>query len=220
MRSRFLVIGLGQFGSGVARELARRGGDVIAIDIKQEVVDTVGPHVSRALCTDATRPDVIAELEPSETDAAICSIGAESVEANILVTALLKEHGAPRIITRTTGGLHARVVRRVGADEIINPEIEIARHVVHRVMLPRLEKTFEITEGISMAEIALPDSFAGKSLRDLDLRARFKVNLISIRRANSGVVLGAPGPDSVLEPGDKVLLVGALEDIERVSEVS
>ena len=220
MRSRYLVIGLGQFGSGVARELARKGGDVIAIDTNQEMVDAVGPHVSRALCMDATRAEAIAELEPAQTEAAICAIGAESVEASILVTALLKEHGAPRIITRITGDLHARVVRRVGADEIINPEIEIARHVVHRVMLPRLGKTFEVTDGISMAEINVPGSFVEKSLAELDLRARFKVNLISIERANDEGQISAPGPETTLHEGDKLLLVGAMDDIDRISEVS
>jgi trk system potassium uptake protein TrkA len=218
MSSTYLVIGLGQFGSGLARELSKRGATVIAIDNNKERVDALGPEVAQALELDATDANAIAEVEPHKVDAAICAIGAESIEASILVTALLKEHGAPRIVTRVTGDLQERVVRRVGADDVVNPESEVARHVAQRVLLPRLQQAFEIHKGLSMAEIYAPKSFVEQPLSTLNIRGRFGVNIVAVYRSNEQGSVINPGPDTVINAGDRVALVGSLDDIGRIAK--
>ncbi len=220
MAGSFLVIGLGQFGSGIARELTGHGGDVIAIDLHESPVDAIGPHVSRALRLDATDEHALAELEPSRLDAVICAIGAESIEASILVTALLKELGAKRIITRVTSDLHARVIKRIGADELINPEHEIARHVVQRVLLPTLRTAYEIADGITVAEFCCPQKFINKPIRELALRSTHGVNIIAVKRANGHETIGVPSPDTVVYENDSILVVGKMANVERISKES
>jgi trk system potassium uptake protein TrkA len=218
MSSTYLVIGLGQFGSGLARELAKRGASVIAIDNVKARVDAIGPEVDQALQLDATDANAIAEVEPHRVDAAICAIGAESIEASILVTALLKEHGAPRIITRVTSELQKRIVCRVGADDVVNPESEVARHVAQRVLLPRLQQAFEIHKGLSMAEIYAPKTFVDQPLSNLNLRGRFGVNVVAVYRSNEANSVINPGPDTVINAGDRIALVGSLDDIGRIAK--
>ena len=220
MAGEYLVIGLGQFGSAVARELADRGADVVAIDRQEEPVNRIAPAVTRALVMDATDEDSIAALEPENMDAVICGIGQDFSAASILVTTLLKERGARHIVTRETGDLHARILVKVGADDVVNPEAELARNVAQRLLLPSLNYLFDLGDGLVMAEVPFPPPFWGKQLQELELQKRFKVTLVAIRSDPNQTALIRPSPTLVIEEGSDMLIVGAQTDLKFLARGS
>lgn len=220
MAGEFLVIGLGQFGSAVARELTERGAEVVAIDIDEVPVNRIAPYVTRALIMDATDEDSIAALEPSNVDAVICGIGEDSADSSILVTTLLKEHGARHIVTREIGSLHARILVKVGADDVINPETEVARSVAQRLLLPALNYLYDLGDGLVMAEVPTPAPFWGKVLQELELQKRFRVTAVAIRPQEGGSTLMSPTPTLVVNQGSHMLLVGAQSDLEFLAKGS
>ena len=122
VKKQIIVIGLGQFGMGLIRALSNKNADVIAVDIDQQKIQAASPHVSQAICFDATNEDTIAQLNPASRDVCICATGDQSKEAAIICTALLKQMGAKRVIARANDELHSRILKLVGADEVINPE--------------------------------------------------------------------------------------------------
>jgi trk system potassium uptake protein TrkA len=220
MAGAFLVIGLGQFGSAVARELVQRGAEVVAVDKDEETVNRIAPLVTRALVMDATDEDSIKALEPDQMDAAICGIGEDAKDASILVTTLLKEYGAPRVLAREIGQLHARILFRVGADEVVNPETEVARQMAQRLLIPTLHQLYDLGDGLVMAELPVPEPFVGQDLQGLEIQKRFRVIVVALRSKKDAPVLMVPSPEMVLEGGSYILAVGAHRDLEFLSKGS
>lgn len=214
------VIGLGEFGSAAAINLARNGAGVIAVDRSMDRVNLVKEEVDLAIRLDASNRDSFEDHNLGEVDVLIAAIGS-NFEAQVLVVVHAKKAGIKRVIARATTPDHARVLQAVGADEVFNPEEEAARGMVQRLTLGSISKYFELAEGFSMIETTAHDEMVGKALRELDLRRRFRVNLVAIKRvskAPSGKEVvekfnPVPLPEDVVQEGDILALAGSVLDL-------
>ncbi|WP_020614374.1 potassium channel family protein [Sediminispirochaeta bajacaliforniensis] len=223
----FAVIGLGTFGRQVSLELSARGGKVIAVDNQPKQVEAVKDAVTQAVLVDATDEEGLSALSLEEVDVAIVAIG-DAVESGILTTAILKRSGVPYIVARAISEIHAQVLRQVGADEVINLEVDEGRRIAQRLIAPHVLDRIPISSSISFAEVYVPRSFVNSTLVRLDLRKRFSINVIAIKRTTLSVdEVGNPlkneeviFPDSetVLLEQDVLLVVGKNEDIEAVKD--
>lgn len=224
MNDRVAIIGLGLLGQTIVTSLAERGYPVLAIDNRAERVDAISRLVERAVCMDATDQHALESLRIHEMDIAVCTIGPSGLQSSILITALLRQFEVPRIIVRSADPLHERILRLVGATEVYNPEKEVGARLAGRLSRPGLLELIPIGRGMSVSDAILPESFVGGTLAELDLRRRYGVNVIGVRRKGEGsgqekeTIINLL-PDTRLQAGDVLVLVGRDEDIERLSRL-
>jgi len=222
----FAVIGLGRFGSMLARTLAKAGREVIAIDMDRELVENIQNDVTVAVRLDATDERALRGQGVDKVGVAIVSIG-ETFEANILATALLKSLGVKHVIARAATPIRQKILRHVGADEIISPEDESAVRLAQRLIAPGIISFLEIGEGVSMVQMQAPEKFHGKKLVELGLREKYSVNLVAIKKkvvstSKSGAetveekILDIPKPTDVIDPDDTLILMGHDEDLAEL----
>jgi len=221
------VIGLGAFGRRVAEVIADRGGKVIAIDNDPNLIDRVKDSVTQAVLLDATDETSLASAPFDDVDVAVVAIGV-NVASSVLATALLKRIGVPYVLARSISDLHEQVLRQIGADEIVNIEIDEGQRVAMRLMSPEILDRIPVSKSISVAELYAPRSFVGKSIAELDLRNRFNLTVASITRTllrvdeignpirNEQIIF--PKKDDVLQEADVLLVVGKNEDIDAMKE--
>jgi trk system potassium uptake protein TrkA len=223
----FAVFGLGTFGFQICKVLSERGGQVIAVDRQEKLIDRIKDDVTQAVLLDSTDEDALRNIGLENVDVAIVAIG-DDIDASILTTALLKNLGVPMIIARAVSEIHAQVLKQVGATEVINIEIEEGKMLAKRLVASDVLDIIPISKNQSLVELYVPKEFVGKSLMQLNLRKKFKVNVISIKRTvtvvdNSGnplkeeVVL-SPRPTDILQPNDVLVVVGNEKDIESLKE--
>jgi len=160
MKPRTVVIGLGLFGREVAVSLARRGHSVLAIDQDLDAVEQIKDAVDHAAAMDTTDEAALREARLDEMETAVCAIGAQHIENSILTTALLHQLEVPRIISRAADNLHARILRQVGATEVVNPEQEMGWRVANQIASPGIREVLRLAEDVCVAEIPLPPSAA------------------------------------------------------------
>ncbi len=218
MIGEFLVIGLGRFGRTVAVKLSSEGQAVLAVDMDQEVVQQVAAEVDSAVQADAIDEKVLRDLHPERMSCAVVAIGTEFLEASILCTALLRQMGVPRIIARAVDDLHARVLRAVGADEIVNPEAEIGERLARRLAQPNVFEQIELGDDADLAEVNVPEALVGKTLIELDIRRRYAISVVAIRRGDK-VKANLDGTES-LESGDVLVAIGTRAALRRVAAMA
>ena len=209
----FLVIGAGRFGSAVGTTLYNLGHEVVVIDRSEEAVEAIMSQVTHAAIGDATDEDTLRKLG-SNFDAVIVAIG-DNLEANILATVAAKSVGARHVISKVASSLGARVLARVGADEVIRPEHDMGIRVAKQLANPSILDAFNLGSAHGVIEVEIRDRLAG-SLESLRLRNRFGVQLIAVNRA--GILEIGPPASFELKPGDKAVLIGSNEAIERIRE--
>jgi trk system potassium uptake protein TrkA len=223
----FAVIGLGAFGKKVAFTLSRKGANVIAIDKNRESVEEIKEQVSAALVLDSTDEEAMKAAGIKDVDAAVVALGDNQEEA-ILITAILKKMGVCKIVARAINQLYAHVLKSVGADNVIVIEEQMGEDLAKRLLSPEIYQHVVLTTGHSLVEIEARAEFIGKSLRQLDFRKMFGVNVIAIQKkiptiGDEGKVTytievnDIPGPDDRIEKGDVLVVVGADEKIENMS---
>ena len=216
MAKQALVVGLGRFGMNVARALAERGVDVLAADADPRRVDEIAEFVADAAVFDATDEEAMARAQPAERDLCVCAIGDESREASILCTALLRQLGAPRVLARGSTKLHARILRMVGAHEVVNPLEEFGERFADRFVYERLRGELPLGGDLLVAEIEAPPGFAGRTLAELRLPNRFAVTVVATRRAGAGGVV-LPSPEQTVEAGDVLVVVARKDGIAKLA---
>jgi trk system potassium uptake protein TrkA len=223
----FAVIGLGAFGKKVAFTLAERGASVIAIDKNRDSVEEIKEQVSAALVLDSTDEEAMKAAGIKDVDAAVVALGDNQEEA-ILITAILKKMGISKIVARAINQLYAHVLKSVGADNVIILEERMGEDLAKRLLSPEIYQHVVLTTGHSLVEVEARPEFIGKSLRQLDFRRTFGVNVIAIQRRTPSVndegkvtykveVNDIPGPDDMVSKGDILVVVGADENIEKMS---
>jgi trk system potassium uptake protein TrkA len=222
----FAVIGMGRFGMAVARTLAQKGAEVLAIDSDPEVVESIKDQVTQAVCLDATNEAAMRAAGLEGVDTAVVAVG-ESVETSVMATALLSKLGVPRIVARATNELHHLILEEIGAVRVVKIEQEMGEELAKSILAPDLQEKITLTSGHSMAEVIPRPEFVGRSIREIDLRARYGVNLISIQHRRPVVtdqgenrfevtVNDLPSPDDRIGAHDILVVVGPDEAIERL----
>lgn len=219
MERQALVIGLGQFGMAVARALAERRVEVLAVDRSEERVRTAAQFVAEAACFDATDTDALARVSPDRRDVCLCAIGDEAKEASIICTALLRQMGAPRVIARANSDLHARILTLVGAHQVVNPERQFGERFANQILHRGIVGEMQLGEDLLVTELVTPAAFAGRSLAELALPRRYGVMVVALRKAGQGSVL-LPDPQAPLGAEDVLVLVAHEGAVARMLERS
>lgn len=214
----FLVIGLGRFGTAVARELGSLGQEVLALDDNEENVQHIADDVTQAICGDAQDESVLQSLGVSNFDCCVVAIGTD-IEASILITVMLKELGAKQVVCKALSALHARVLERVGADRVIQPEKEMGQRLAQHLGRTNVIDYIGVSDEFSILEIKTPKSWVGKSLGQLGVRAKYDINVLAIRHGEGGRVDVTPRPDACIGEDDLLLILGTNEKVDKVVEL-
>ncbi len=219
MKKQAIVIGLGQFGTAVARALSERGVEVLAIDIDDERVRAAAAFVAEAACFDATETDALARTAPERREVCICSIGDESKEASIICTALLRQMGAPRVIARANDDLHARILQLVGAHQVVNPERQFGERFASQILHEGIVGELSLGDDLLITEFRPPPAFVGHSLIELELPRRHGITVVAIRHADNQAVL-LPDPRVPLKETDLLVVIAKEGAVSRLMENS
>ena len=218
MSGDFAVIGLGQFGRAVALSLVREGAAVLAIDALQERAQLVEAEVDAVAVADATSELALEELGLERMSCVVVAMGARARETSILTTALLRQRGIPRIISRAANELHGRVLLAVGAHEIINPELQMGQRLARNLAHPTIMEQLALDENTNLVELACPEQFIGKAIEEIDLKRRYGVSLVALRRGAQ--VIPSVGAGDRLQRGDRMLVVGPPASVRRVASLA
>jgi trk system potassium uptake protein TrkA len=210
----FGVIGLGRFGYHVARTLAQGGAEVIACDVDEEKVREVSEYVSLAYVLDATDAKALKESGIANVDTAVVSIG-ENIEASILIVVQLKELGVKEVVAKAVNPLHGKVLEKLGVDRVVYPEKEMAIRVAHSLLAGEFIEEIPIGEKHSLFELKAFDFMLGKTLRELDIRRRFGVSVLAIKRGENLIV--NPVGDEKILPGDILVVLGTTEQLSTMA---
>ncbi|MBI5510747.1 MAG: TrkA family potassium uptake protein [Deltaproteobacteria bacterium] len=223
----YAVIGLGQLGAAVATNLAN-GGEVIAIDTNAARVDAVKDHVARALCLDATDERALRASGISDASTVVLALGENQLEEAVLATMLLRDLGVGRIIARAGTDVQAKVLERLGVSKVIFPERQIGTQIARQILMPSVREIVPLADDASLAEVEAPEGFIGRSLAELKLRTEFGVNAVAVRRQVEAVqddgtvkqadrVVSNVGPETILEKGDVLVVVGSDDAVRALS---
>lgn len=218
MADKYAVIGLGNFGFNVARTLFEDGHDVVAVDIDEDMVQKMRPYCSQAIIGDATQKEMIAALGLEEMDAVVVGMGGDA-NSTTLITLYLKELGVKKIVVKALDADHGKILRKVGATDIIHPEKDIAIKVAKSLSAPDVLDFFPMTGDYMIAEIAPVQELVGKKLSDTGLRAKYNINVIGIKELVPENFVVVPPPDFVIKDSDVLLVIGARDDINRIQKI-
>ena len=224
----FAVIGLGRFGSSVAKTLSEKGCQVLVIDIDGDKVQDASAYVTQAVQVDATDEKALRAVGIENVDCAIISIG--NLEASILITLTLKEIGIGEIVTKAVNPTHGKVLRRIGATSVIFPERDMGARLANSLISPKILEQIELSPDYSIMETIAPKKFLNKSLQVLDVRAKFGINVIAIRKKEPIITEAgetevkeriniAPEAGDVIEEGDVLVVIGSKKDIENLRKL-
>lgn len=215
---KFAVIGLGSFGSNVAKTLYQKKQEVLAVDISKEQIDKLKTEVTHAVHMDASVKENLRALDIQEMDVAIISLGPE-MEASILTVLFLHELGAKRIVAKALTEDHAKILSAVGATEVIYPEKDMAIKTALRLSNPNILEHLPLLSGIDIQEIAPPEKFIGKSIRELSLRKKYEVMVIAVKEIISEKITFIPDGDFVIKDSDIMILMGDPAQMEKINRL-
>jgi len=223
---KFIVIGLGNFGSSLSVRLTSMGHEVIGIDSKKEKVEIYKDVITQTICLDSTSEQALSTLPLKECDYAIVTIG-EDFGASVMVTALLKQAGVKKIVSRAINPLHHKVIEALGVDLILQPEYDAASRFADSILFSGLSNSFDVTDEYKIIEARLPDRYDGMLLSEVDFNNRHSLLVLTIIKTEETKSifghtelkkksLGLPSANQRLQSGDQVLLFGKLKDIEKL----
>lgn len=212
----FVVIGLGLFGSSVARQLCALGAEVLAIDIHPEHVQQISSDVTNAVVADARDADVLRVLGAHECECAVVAIG-DDLAGSVLATMNLKELGIKHIVCKAHDEVHRKVLEKLGADKVVIPEKEVADKLARSLTSHNVLDFIELSSDYGIVEIPAPRTWVGKNLKELDVRAKLGVNIIAIQR--NGKVSVSPRAEFVIEKNDILVVLGDYDSLTLMQEI-
>jgi len=225
---RFAVIGLGRFGQKLAIALAMSGAEVIAIDKEREAVELIRDQVAHAVRLDSTDMEALRAQGIGDVDVATVGIGqgtAQGFEAGVLTVVNLRQMGVEQIYARAESLTAGEVFSKIGATEVIYPEIESAQRWAYRLIAPQIDEKIDVAPGYSLARVEAPASFSGRTVKDLELRQKYNVNLVLIKhngaasgRKTERHSINVPMPDTIVQEGDILMVAGSDEDLARLPQ--
>jgi trk system potassium uptake protein TrkA len=222
---RFAVIGLGRFGRKLAIALSMSGAEVIAIDRDRAVVDQIRDQVTHAVRLDSRDAEALRVQGVDKVDAAIVGMGegGEAFEAAVMTVVHLKAMGVKQIVARAPSLAAGEVFSAVGATDVVYPEIETAQRWAFKLIAPHVHEKIDFAPGYSLARVTAPASFDGMTVMDLQLRQKYNVNLVTIRRADGGKkggedIINVPMPNTEIRAGDILMIAGSEADLARLPQ--
>jgi trk system potassium uptake protein TrkA len=215
---RFVVIGLGNFGTSVAEALYKDGHDVIAVDTDEDRVDAVAAHVSRAAVVDARQRDALEQAGAGEADVAIISTG-DDITASMLATLALLDLGVEELYAIVVSRDHGRIVEHMGVHETIFPERESAFNLSSRLSDHAIVDYVRMAGGLSVQEMVVPAAWQGQTLRDLSLRDRFAITVVAVHDTETDALAAPPDPDQTLAATDTLLVAGRGQRLREAKEI-
>lgn len=215
MKQQVLVVGLGRFGSAVARELHALGHEVMAVDMSERIVNDIAPEVTHAIQVDASDEHALRAAGAGDFDHAIVSISGH-MEASIFAVMALKNLGVRNVVAKAANPLHASILERIGADRVVQPEREMGIRVAHTFGIPSVLDYIDVAPRFGIAKVSPPRSFVGRTLEDLALPSSMKLTPIALCRGDRVIV--NPHPSETVQEADQLILVGLDEQLEKVRE--
>ncbi|HSL97983.1 MAG TPA: TrkA family potassium uptake protein [Candidatus Deferrimicrobiaceae bacterium] len=213
MKHSVLVIGMGRFGSAAARELMALGHEVLAVDRDEAPINDISPDVTHAIQADASDEDALKDIGAADFDHAIVAMSSAS-EASIFATMALRNLGVKNIIVKAASTLHGRILERVGASRVVYPEREMGARVAHSFSIPNVIDYLDVAPLFGIVKVRPPASFAGRTLRELDIPGQLSLTPIAVRRGNNVTV--NPHRDERIGETDELILIGLDERLERL----
>jgi len=208
----FVVIGLGRFGSSIAKTLYSLGNEVMAIDNDEETVQNISDFVTHAVQADATDEATIKSLGIRNFDVAVVTIGS-NIQSSVMITLLLKELGIKYVIAKAHNELHAKVLYKIGADRVVFPERDMGVRVAHNLCSSNILDYIELSPDYNIMEITAIEEWENKSFRELDMRNKYGFNVMAIKRSSEINV--SPKADDVIRPGDVLVVISETENIRK-----
>lgn len=215
-KKQIAVIGLGRFGSSLVKELSAMGHEVLAIDTCESRVNDMLDIATQAVEADSMDENVLKSLGLADFDVVVVAIG-ENLQANVLSTIMLKEMGVKKIIAKAQNELHGRVLDKLGADLVVYPERDMAVKVAHALVSNSVLEYISLSSNYSIIELITPRIFVGKTLAEMDLRSKYQVNIMAIKRGEKIIV--APGPKEQILNRDLLVILGTTCDLENLSSL-
>ncbi|MBE6977611.1 MAG: TrkA family potassium uptake protein [Ruminococcaceae bacterium] len=212
----YIVVGMGRFGSEVARQLHQLRCEVIAMDISDELIQQVAPYVTHAVVGDAQDKQVLRALSVKDMDCAIIAIG-DDLAASVLVTMNMKELGVPYVICKAHDATYRKVLEKLGADRVIIPEQEQAQRLAKSLSTPNVLDYIELSDECGIIEMPVPESWLGKDLRQLNVRAKLGVSILAVRR--NGKMQMSLSPDTAFIKGDVLVVLGDNQALRKVQKL-
>ena len=229
MNNKFAVIGLGVFGSAIARKLSERGADVMAIDENEERVQLISQDVAFAVQLDATNSAALESQNLKEVDAVVVSIGS-SFQEMLLCVFQLQEIGVKKIIARAQGAVQFKILEKMDVDEILSPELEVANNVAEQLTNPGVKMYVELPDDYEIIEVEAPSKVIGRTLEDIGLRKKYNLNVVTLLKKTVNKdgdeertehhIYGVPGPESTVSEGDILVIFGLDSDVNRFIEIN
>lgn len=214
----FLVIGMGRFGSSVAKELYSMGHEVLAIDISEDNINQVADRVTHSMIGDAKDISVLHAIGVKNFDGIIVAI-AENLEDSILITLQLKELGAQQIICKARNEPHAKVLSLIGADRVVMPEVDMGKRLAQHVAQYNIIDFIELSPDYSIMEIPVPGGWIGRSVSELNVRNRYGVTILAIQNGGDVNINTAPTAETQFRAGDKIVAVGSNDDLQSLCKI-
>jgi trk system potassium uptake protein len=214
-KMQYAVIGLGRFGSSLAKELIKLGYEVLGIDRREANVDDMSDELTHAVLADWNDEEVFKSLGMRNFDCVVIAIS-DDIQASILAAILCKELGVKKVVAKAMSDLHGRVLEKIGVDRVIFPERDMGIRVAHQLASPSLLDYIELSNHYTIAELAVSKRISGKTMKELNAKERFGCSIVAVNKHNQMITSPAPG-DKVHE-GDVMVIIGTNQQIERFEE--
>jgi len=212
-RKDFVVFGLRKFDVSVARTLAANGCDVLAIDKSEEIIQDASEFVTHAVQADVTDGDALSALGIRNFEVAVIAIS-NNMQSSIMSTILAKEMGVEYVVAKAQNDIHKRVLEKVGADLVIFPEREIGVRIANNLTSDSFVDFIELSDDFSIVELEVKEQWKGKTLRELDMRNHYGINVVGMRQGETMTI--TPGPDKLLELGEILIVIGSNKNLKKV----
>lgn len=216
MKRQFVVIGCGRFGTSVAMKLNELGSEVMVVDNNEEIIQDISEYVTHAVQADATDENTIRSLGIRNFDVAVVTIGSD-IQSSILITLMCKELGVKHVVAKAQNELHAKVLYKIGADRVVFPEREMGIRIAKNLVYENVLDYVELDPRYGIAEIYAPDEWIGKTIKELDLRSKYHINVLGLKQ---GADLNVQfDPEEELTEGTVLVVIGGNADINKLEKL-
>lgn len=208
------ILGLGRFGRALARTLVEMGHDVMGVDANEAVVEKMAPVLTNCVQADVMDEQTLLSLGVTNFEIVVVGIGNSDMQASIFTTLMLKEMGVEHVVCKVSSNKHARILLKLGADRVVYPERDMGMRFAHSIAQSDVLEFIELSEEYSMMEINAPKYLIGKSLKESDVRSKYNINIVAIKRGKK--IMVNPSPDALLEQGDVLLAIGETKALTKL----